>query len=187
MKNSSLKLVSIGLFLILITNLSCTKEDESSKNTITEQVTNSLKSGVWQITKFEKNAIDSVVLFSGITFTFQSNNIALSLDTANTTFNGTWSIRRIPNLNDDDEEDEEDEEDDGLNHGNNQTTNGNGSTIPQIVAIDNLEIVFNYNYTNNLANLNNKWKLMFQNELKIELATYNSLNSIDTYLVLEKK
>jgi len=184
MKTINNLIVLTNLFLVITMSLSCTKNEENQKNTVTEQISRSLKSGSWSVTKFKKNEIDNTLIFSKVTFIFQSNNITLSIDSTNTSFNGTLSIRRIPTA---DDEEEEDEEDDGLDHGNNTPIGGNLTVNNQVFSVDNLEIIFNYNYTNQLINLNNKWKIIFQSESKIELVNYNNLNSIDTYLILSKK
>lgn len=180
-------LITVLLFVLII-NQSCSKKNDAPANTVTEQVSNNLKIGSWSITKFEKNGIDSTAIFSGVKFIFEANNIAISVDNTNTSVNGTWSIRRIPTSDDDDDDDGDDGDDDGLDHGNNNANNNinTQNNTNQVFSVDNLELVFNYNYTNYLINLNNKWKLVFQSQTKIELASYNNLNLIDAYLTIEK-
>lgn len=158
-----------------ITFQSCSKSNKNNTKTVTEQLKNNLQQGTWKVISFVKDGIDSTIYLSNYNFSFEANNIVLCKDTANNIYNGTWSIRRIPS-GDEDEDEDEDENEHGIFF-------PIGNTI---TSIDNLEIVINFNYPINLKQLNNKWKLLNQEPILIELKNYNGLNIVDTYLTLEK-
>ena len=158
---------------------SCSKNNTTS-NTVTEQISNNMKQGNWVITNFSENNITKTSIFTNYSFAFEDNNIALCthLQSKNI-FNGTWSLLRDSSGDDDDDDDDD--------HGNSHNTTQTNTNANTINGIDNLRLIFNYNYNNELSNLNKKWIISSYSGTKIELVAYNNLNLLAYSLTIEVK
>lgn len=71
---------------------SCSSDDNGSSTspTITD-VTNTMSSGTWKITKYVDSGNDETTDFTGYNFTFDPNNILMATNGTNE-YMGTWSV-----------------------------------------------------------------------------------------------
>lgn len=73
--------------------ISCSSDDNGSSTnspTITD-VTNTMSSGTWKITKYIDSGNDETADFTGYNFTFDPNNILMATNGTNE-YMGTWSV-----------------------------------------------------------------------------------------------
>ncbi len=92
-------LFAVAVFSLIFS--SCHHDDNrgnSSQNTISA-VNNIVTSGTWRITTYNDSGVDKTNMYSGVSFTFGSNNVLTALDSGNT-INGSWSVTDS-NSNDD--------------------------------------------------------------------------------------
>lgn len=90
-----------GLLALLMLNVAsmCSKDDDNNSSSSNQtQVVNTVQSGTWRITLFDDSGTIKTTNFTGVNFTFGSNNVLTA--TGSSTVTGTWSVTDS-NRNDD--------------------------------------------------------------------------------------
>ncbi|CAM4019121.1 hypothetical protein FLAN108750_05515 [Flavobacterium antarcticum] len=83
-------------FLVLISVLYCgfacssDETDLSTSGNVSQQITNTVNSGTWKLTRFVHNGSDQTIHFDGYTFVFSENNI-LAASNGTEELMGSWS------------------------------------------------------------------------------------------------
>lgn len=83
------KILSIAVILLILTVISC-KKDNNSTNTTPIPTSTLVTQGVWKITYMKSNGSDKTADFTGYTFTFMSGGSASAIVGSFVT-NGTWN------------------------------------------------------------------------------------------------
>lgn len=99
MKAKYLKVMTTACFTVIITLISCSKDDNNQNADILNQVKSDTQSGTWRITKFIDSGNDETSHFAGYNFTFHSSGVLNASNDVNN-FDGSWSITD-KNSNDD--------------------------------------------------------------------------------------
>lgn len=88
----------LALFMLNVASM-CSKDDDNNSSSSNQtQVVNTVQSGTWRITLFNDSGTIKTTNFTGVNFTFGSNNVLTA--TGSSTVTGTWSVTDS-NSNDD--------------------------------------------------------------------------------------
>ena len=155
----SFRFIVIPLFLVCITTLSCSSDDNNNQDghgeQIINQIENNLTTGNWRITKFIDSDEDETQHFAGYDFTFNSNG-ALTAANGSNSYEGTWSITNSDNSDNDDD------------------------------SYNDLDFNIQFNLSNEFEDLNDDWDILNHSSTKIELIDISGGNGGTDYLTFER-
>ncbi len=81
------------LFILMAFSLaivSCKKDDDSSLNTTTTAVTNTVTSGAWRVTNYNEKGTDRTSVFNGYAFIFASSGSTTATLGGTAAITGSW-------------------------------------------------------------------------------------------------
>jgi hypothetical protein len=85
------KIFALATVFIALGLTSCKKDEPSTSNITTSNVTTTVSAGTWRVTYYWDTNRDETANFNGFNFTFGTSNL-VSASNSLLTINGTWSI-----------------------------------------------------------------------------------------------
>jgi hypothetical protein len=85
------KIFALATVFIALGLTSCKKDEPSTSNITTSNVTTTVSAGTWRVTYYWDTNRDETANFNGFNFTFGASNL-VSASNSLLTINGTWSI-----------------------------------------------------------------------------------------------
>lgn len=85
------KIFALATVFIALGLTSCKKDEPSTSNINTSNVTTTVSAGTWRVTYYWDTNRDETANFNGFNFTFGASNL-VSASNSLLTINGTWSI-----------------------------------------------------------------------------------------------
>ena len=85
------KIFALATIFIALGLTSCKKDEPSTSNITTSNVTTTVSAGTWRVTYYWDTNRDETANFNGFNFTFGTSNL-VSASNSLLTINGTWSI-----------------------------------------------------------------------------------------------
>ena len=87
------KIFALATIFIALGLTSCKKDEPSTSNITTSNVTTTVSAGTWRVTYYWDTNRDETANFNGFNFTFGTSNL-VSASNSLLTINGTWSIAK---------------------------------------------------------------------------------------------
>ena len=85
------KIFALATIFIALGLTSCKKDEPSTPNITTSNVTTTVSAGTWRVTYYWDTNRDETANFNGFNFTFGTSNL-VSASNSLLTINGTWAI-----------------------------------------------------------------------------------------------